>query len=114
MDFGATNHITGDLDNFTMHDHYTNTDQIHATNGVGMDSTHIPTSHGNIGLNNVLRVPYTHKNLIFVHCFTLDSDMFIEFHPYFFLIKDQKPKKVVLHMPCKGGLRPLPPLSSKF
>jgi hypothetical protein len=44
----------------------------------------------------------------------LSNDTFIEFHPYFFLIKDQKTRKVLLHDPCKGGLYPLPPSTSKF
>jgi hypothetical protein len=60
-------------------------------------------------LNNVLHIPSTQKNLIFVHHFTLDNATFTEFHPYFFLIKDQKMRKVLLHNPCKGGLYP-PPL----
>jgi hypothetical protein len=54
------------------------------------------------------------KSLISVHHFTLDNDTFIEFHPYFFFIKDRKMRKVLLHRPCKGGLYPLPPSSSKF
>jgi hypothetical protein len=51
---------------------------------------------------------------IFPHNFTLDSDTFIEFHHYFFLIKDQKTKKVMDHGPCKDGLYPLPSSTSKF
>jgi hypothetical protein len=60
-------------------------------------------------LNNVLHIPSTQKNLISVHHFTLDNATFTEFHPYFFLIKDQKMRKVLLHNPCKGGLYPPPP-----
>jgi hypothetical protein len=30
------------------------------------------------------------KNLMSVHQLTLDNDTFIEFHPFFFLIEDQK------------------------
>jgi hypothetical protein len=54
------------------------------------------------------------KNLISVHHFALDNNVFIEFHPYFFLIKDKKNEKGALHGPCKDGLYPLPPSSSKF
>jgi hypothetical protein len=102
-----------------MHDNYAGTDQIHATNGKGMDITHvgkaiIPTPCRNLVLDNILHVTSTHKNLILVHRFTLDNDTFIKFHPYFFLIKDCKTRKVLLHGPCKGGLYPLPPSSSKF
>jgi hypothetical protein len=50
---------------------------------------------------------------LFIH-FTLDNDTFIEFHLLFFLIKDQKMRKVLLHGWCKGGLYPLPSLTSKF
>jgi hypothetical protein len=119
MDSGTINHITRDLDKLTMYDHYPDNDHIHAVNGIGMDITHIgktiiPTFHRDLVLNNVLHVPSTHKNLISVHQFTLDNDIFIEFHPYFFLIKDQKTKKVMLHGPCKGGLYHLPPSSSRF
>jgi hypothetical protein len=102
-----------------MHEPYTGPDQVHTVNGSGMDiarigSSIIPSFGRDLVLNNVLHVPSTHKNLISVHYFTLDNDMFIEFHPYFFLIKDQQTKKVLLHGPCKGGLYPLPPSTSKF
>jgi hypothetical protein len=118
-DSGATDHITGDLNKLTMHDTYSGHDQIHAANDSGMDITHIgntiiSTSTRDLVLQNVMHAPSTHKNLIFVHCFTLDNDTFIEFHPYFFLIKDRKMRKVLPHGPCKGGLYPLPSSTSKF
>jgi hypothetical protein len=102
-----------------MHEPYTGLDQIHTAKGSGMDisrigSSIIHSSRCDLFLNNVLHVPFTHKNLISVHHFTLDNDTFMELHPYFFLIKDQKMKKVLLHGPCKGGLYPLPPSTSKF
>jgi hypothetical protein len=110
---GATDHITGELDKLTMHDRYNGNDQIHAANGAGMEiscigKSIVPTPSRNLVLNNVLHVPTAHKNLISVHRFTLDNNTFIEFHPYFFLIKDQKTRKVLLRGPCKGGLYPLP------
>jgi hypothetical protein len=48
----------------------------------------IPTHSRDLVLNNVLHVPSTQKNLVSVHRFTLDNHTFIEFHPFFFLIKD--------------------------
>jgi hypothetical protein len=115
----ATDHITGDLDRLMMHEPYTGTDQIHTTNGSGVDITHIgnsiiPTTAQPLTLNHVLHVPSAHKNLISVHRFTLDNDIFIEFHPFFFLIKDRRTRKVLLRGLCKGGLYPLPPSTSKF
>jgi hypothetical protein len=119
MDSSATDHITEDLDKLTMHVHYAGANQVHAANEIGMAISRIgksviPTSSHDLVLNNVLHVPSTQKNLVWVHHFTLDNDNFIEFHPYFFLIKDQKMRKVLLHGSCKGGLYPFPPSSSKY
>jgi hypothetical protein len=116
-DSDATDHITGELDKLAMQEPYTGSDQIHTANGAGMKISHIstsiiPTPSRNLVLNNVLHVPTATKNLIYVHKFTLDNDMFIRFHQFYFLIKDRKTRKVLLHGPCKGGLYPLP--SSAF
>jgi hypothetical protein len=110
MDSGATDHITGELDRLTLHEPYTGTDQIHTANGSGMEITRIgtsliPTSGRDHVLNKVLHVPSTHKNLIYVHRFTLDNDTYIEFHPFFFFIKDRKtrwslpPTIFIIHVP---------------
>jgi hypothetical protein len=118
-DSAMTDHITGDLERLTMHDTYLDQDQIHTANRTGMTinrvgNSIIPTPSRDLVLNNVLHVPSTQKNLVSVHRFTLDNDTFIEFHPFFFLIKDQKTRKVLLHGPCRGDLYPLPPSMSKF
>jgi hypothetical protein len=49
-----------------------------------------------------------HKNLVSVHRLAKDNKAFLEFHPTFFLIKDQVSKRVILHGRCEGGLYPLP------
>jgi hypothetical protein len=74
----------------------------------------IPTSGCDLVLNKVLHVPSTHKNLISIRHFTLDNDTYIEFHPFYFLIKDRKRRKALLQGPCRGGLYPLPLSTSKF
>jgi hypothetical protein len=107
-DLGATDHITGELDKLTMHEPYTGTDQIHATNSYGMAINHIytsiiPTSSCNLTLNNVLHVLTAHKNLLSVHRFTLDNDTFIEFHPYFSVIKDRKHGRCCCTGHVRGG-----------
>jgi hypothetical protein len=95
MNSGAMDHIIGELDWLTMHEPYTGADQIHTPNDSDMEITRIgtsliPTSVCDLVLNKVLHVPSTHKNLISIHRFTLDNDTYIEFHHFFFLIKDQK------------------------
>jgi hypothetical protein len=81
-----------------------------------MEITHIgysvlPTSFRPLHLNHVLRVPHTHKNLVSIHRFNLDNNTFIEFHPFFFLIKDQATRQVLVRGPCRGGLYPLTSLA---
>jgi hypothetical protein len=81
--------------------------------GVGMDISHIGhavvnTPHRPIQLNNILYVPRARKNLISVHRLTIDNSIFVELHPFFFLIKDQKTRRNLLKGKCVGGLYPLP------
>jgi hypothetical protein len=47
-------------------------------------------------LNNVLYVSEASKNFAPVHCLTYDNHAFIEFHPNYFLVKDQATKKIAL------------------
>ena len=66
----------------------------------------------NLHLKRVLYVPTTSKNLLSVHRFTLDNRVLIEFHPYFFLVKDLDTRRILLRGKCVGGLYPLISLSS--
>jgi hypothetical protein len=112
LDSGATDHITGELERLITHDRYNGGEHIRAANGQGMDIEHIgnlviSTSICSLHLNNILHVPRTHKQLISIHHFTLDNNIFVELNPFFFLVKDQISKRVLLHGPCKGGIYPL-------
>ena len=51
--------------------------------------------------------PMHKKNLLSVHRITLDNGVFIEFHPFFFLIKDQATRRVLYRGRCVQGLYPL-------
>jgi hypothetical protein len=117
LDSRATDHITGELEKLTMHEHYNDNDQIWEANGAGMNITHIgnsvlPTPSHLLHLNHVLHVPHTHKHLVSIHRFNLDNNTFIELHLFFFLIKDQVMRKVLVHRACRGDLYPLTSLSS--
>ncbi|WVZ77133.1 hypothetical protein U9M48_025033 [Paspalum notatum var. saurae] len=112
-DSGATDHITGDLEKLSVRDKYNGTDQIHAANGAGMKISHvgqstIHTPNRNLHLKNILHVPNSSKNLVSVHRLATDNNVFLEFHPNFFLIKDQGSRSTLLRGPCKQGLYPLP------
>jgi len=73
---------------------------------------HLPTPHKNFSLSNLLHVPHIKKNLISVHQFTYDNQVFLEFHPHFFRVKDLHTGKLLLQSPSKGGLYPCPSFSS--
>jgi hypothetical protein len=110
-DTGVTDHITGELNKLSTHDTY------HGQ-GIGMHISHIGhsivrTPHHSFDLNAILHVPSASKNLLSVHRFTLDNHVFIEFHPFFFLIKDQSTRRILFKGPCHGGLYPLMPISDK-
>jgi hypothetical protein len=53
------------------------------------------------------------KNLIYVHRLAQDNNIFFEFHPTFFLIKDRATKKILHQSRCEGGLYPLESSSSR-
>jgi hypothetical protein len=113
LDSGATCHITGELDKLTMHEYYHGNDQVKTADDASMHinrigNSIISTARGPLHLTNVLHVPRAHKYLDSVHRFNIDNHTFIELHSYFFIIKDQVTKKVLLRRPCKGGLYPLP------
>jgi hypothetical protein len=58
-----------------------------------------------------LHVPSASKNLLSTHKIALDNNAFVEFHPSFFLIKDQATQEILFRGPCHGGLYPLVPVS---
>ena len=74
----------------------------------------IKTPHRDIRLNDVLLVPHASKHLASVHIITIDNGVFIEFHPFFFLIKDQVTRRVLYRGRCVDGLYPLIPTLCKF
>jgi hypothetical protein len=88
----------------TVHDKYMGHDRVHTADGNGMKIEHIGhsilrTSHSSLKLNNILHVPSARKNLISVHKLTLHNGAFIEFWPYFLLIKDQDTRRTLFKGP---------------
>ncbi|WVZ90814.1 hypothetical protein U9M48_037076 [Paspalum notatum var. saurae] len=108
---GATDHVTGELDKLTIRDRYKGHNQIHTASGAGMNISHIghsvvKTPSRDLHLNNI--VTPANKNLVSVHRLTTDNSVFLEFHPNFFLVKDQATKTTLLKGRCHKGLYPLP------
>jgi hypothetical protein len=118
-DPGATDHITSDLDKLSILDKYGGSDQVHTANGSCMEIQHIDnitlqTRSHDLILNNILHVPTANKTLVSVHHLTLDNHVFLELHPWYFLIKDQETKKVVHHGRVERCLYPLNAFPGKF
>lgn len=72
LDSGATNHITGDLNNLHLHHPYQGTDQVTVGNGNTLPIHNtgngpLPTPSHSFQLRNVLHVPGIQSNLLFVH-----------------------------------------------
>jgi hypothetical protein len=61
-------------------------------------STILSPDH-NLHLHNVLHAPSSKKNLVSVHHLTSDNNVFLEFHPNFFLMKDLDTKNVLVKRP---------------
>jgi hypothetical protein len=73
---------------------------VHTVNMLGMcisytgqSMLHTPYHH--ILLNKVLHIPHTKKNLISIHKLTSHNHAYPEYHPHFFLVKDQTSRKVM-------------------
>lgn len=113
-DTGATDHITSDLDRLALRERYHGGEQVQVGNGAGLPILHIGHSSINtatrsLALRNVLHVPQIAKNLLSVHKFSRDNDVFFEYHPWHFSIKDRKTRQHLLDGRCEGGLYPLTP-----
>jgi hypothetical protein len=67
----------------------------------------IHTTTRKLELCNVLHVPKATKNLMSVHRYALDNNVFFEIHPWFFLVKDQDTGTTLLKGRCHDGLYPM-------
>jgi histone deacetylase 1/2 len=78
---------------------------------IGHTTVHTPVR--DIHLKNILHIPQAQKNLISVHRLASDNFAFLEFHPNFFVIKDQATRNTILKGRCHKGLYPLPAAQKK-
>jgi histone deacetylase 1/2 len=110
MDTGATDHLTHDLSHLTARESYTGHDQVRTADGSGMHISHVgqasllTRTSKSIHLRNVLRVPSVTRNLLSVKKLTLDNDVFVEFHPFHFFVKDRVTRDVLLRGWSRHGL----------
>jgi histone deacetylase 1/2 len=108
-DTGATDHLTNELDKLHMKEQYQGKDHVHTANGAGMRITHIGqsilrTPSQPLHLKDVLHVPSVTRNLLSVKKFSRDNNVFFEFHPWYFFVKDRVTREILLRGGCRGGL----------
>ena len=93
LDSAASHNITGDLSNLFVHSEYDGTDKVVLGDGSGLQVSHIGSlalrsPKRTFTLRDTLCVPNLRKKLISVHHFTKQNHVFIELHPFHFLVKD--------------------------
>jgi histone deacetylase 1/2 len=108
-DSGATDHLTSELDKLTLKERYGGKDKIQTANGSGMQIHHvgqstIHNSSRSLHLRDVLHVPSVTRNLLSVPRFTRDNNVFFEFHPWYFFVKDRATREILLRGGVHGGL----------
>ena len=105
--------MTADMQNLNISaEDYMGHDQVRVGNGQGLYIHHIGSSilcssNKDFFLKNILHVPSISQNLLSVHQFTKDNNVFFEFHPSFFCIKDLFSGATLLRGKSKDGLYPL-------
>jgi hypothetical protein len=106
-DTGATHHVTSDLNNLNLHSEaYDGPDEIQVGNGTRLAIQHTGNSKlsPNFYLRHVLHVPNITKNLLSVQKFTYDNNVYMEFHPSCFFVKDRTSGKILHCGSSRHGL----------
>jgi hypothetical protein len=111
-DTGATDHITSDLDRLALREQYHGAENVQVDNGAGLQIMHIGSCSINtasrpLSLNNVIHVLEIAKHLLLVHKLANDNNVFFEFHPYYFFIKDITMRQVLLEGKSEADLYPI-------
>jgi hypothetical protein len=120
LDTGSNIHLTNDLSNLNLNvEEYTGTDKIRVDNDQVLKILHsgrgiLPTPSHNFLLQSLFYVPKIQKIFISVSQFTHDNQVFIEFHPTFFCVKDLQTRQLLLKGPSRSGLYPWPSSRDHF
>ena len=112
VDFGATNRITSQLNNLSLHAPYNGANKVIVGNGKNLPISNIGISHvytqtypkSVLSLPNILHVPSITKNLLSVSQFIRDHNVVAEFYAHSCLIKNKSSGQVLLRGQLKDGL----------
>ena len=109
LDSAASHNITCDLSNLSIHSECDGTDEVILGDGSGLAVSHIGSlalhsPHRTFTLRDTLCVPNLCKNLISVHHLTKQNNIFVEFHPFYFLVKAKISGAILLKGACNNGI----------
>ena len=113
LDSAVSHNITGDLSNLSIHSEYDGTGEVILGDGSGLAVSHIGSlalhsPHRTFTLRDTLCVPNLCKNLISVNHLTKQNNVFVEFHPFYFLVKDKISGAILLKEACNNGIYTFP------
>lgn len=116
-DFGATNHMTHDLNNLSLASLYPQHDTVQTTNGKCLHVIHIGdsllrTPVQSIKLNSVLYVAKLFHNLLSVHKICLDNNCWLIFDAYCFWIQDKATGGILFKGLCNNRFYRIPSLDA--
>ena len=120
VDLATSHNMITDLSNLSINSEYDGTDEVVIGDGLGLPVSHIgslsfASSNRVFHLHDTLCVPTIQKNLISVHHFTKHNNVYLEFYPTYFLVKDRITGVILLKGECEDGVYPfsehLPPNS---
>ena len=108
LNIGVNQHVTPDIASMTSSEPYIGTNQLHVGDGKGLVISHI--AHSKIyapkrtfTLSNILHIPHITKPLLSVQNFCLESNVFFEFHPFVFYVKDLISKGMLFFCRSRDG-----------
>ncbi|PKU66658.1 Retrovirus-related Pol polyprotein from transposon TNT 1-94 [Dendrobium catenatum] len=109
LDSGASTHLTADSAHLTNTEPYTGSSQFVLGNGKHIPIQHtgkgvLPTSTGNLILQNIHHALNLSFNLLSVHQLTRDNNCIVSFSANGYQIKDMKSNRLILQGPCHNGL----------
>ena len=101
--------VTNDQNNIQTLVIYIGPDQLYVGNGQGLHisatgSSKFHTNSAHFKLNDILHVPLITKNLLSIHKFTSDNNVYVEFYPNFCMVKDMQTHRLLMRGEHKDGL----------
>lgn len=113
IDSTASHKVNGNLTNLCTYSECDGTCEVAIGNESSLlvfydGSLVFQTSICTFHLDQTLCAPKISKKLIFVHHFTSQNNVFIEFHPTYFPVKDQFTRTIMLRGICENSLYTLP------